>query len=239
MTTNSTTILRRAGRLAGLLLCVALSSVAFAADDDNGAWLILSTADTFKSDGGDSRWQYSFDAQARYFDLGSGINQYLLRPGIGWKISSNVNAWAGYARIRSRNRAGNSIDEDRFWQQLDWRAGTMLGGKLAMRTRLEQRSLSSGDDTGLVLRFMTKYTRSLGGQGNTNLIVSIEPFIKLNDTDWGGDTGLGQNRSVLGLGWQVTEKIAMEAGYMHQYIWVDNGTDRVNHLGVLHIKARF
>jgi hypothetical protein len=215
-----------------------LSPVAFATEDDDGAWLIVSASDTFRSNGSDSRWQYWFDAQARYFDIGSGINQYLLRPGIGWKISDNVNAWAGYARIRSRNRAGNTIDEDRFWQQLDWRAGNIFGGKVAMRTRLEQRSLSSGDDTGMVLRFMSRYTRPLGDRGTTSLVIAIEPFIRLNNSDWGGDAGLGQNRSYAGISWKVSEKITVEAGYMHQYIWVDNGTDRVNHVGVLNIKVR-
>jgi hypothetical protein len=45
------------------------------------------------------RWRYWFDAQLRYFDIGSGINQYQLRPGIGYTISDNMVAHAGYLHL--------------------------------------------------------------------------------------------------------------------------------------------
>jgi hypothetical protein len=217
---------------------VLISSAAFAAENDDGAWLIVSTTDTFKTDSGDSNWHYSLDAQARYFNLGSGINQYLLRPAIGWQTSSNIRVWVGYARIRARNSVGTTVDEDRFWQQLDWRAGRWNGGTLTMRARLEQRSLSSGDDVGLVLRFQTRYVRPMGEHGKTKLVIGIEPFVDLKNTDWGGDSGLAQNRSFIGMNWRLSSGLSLEAGYMHQYIWVDSGTDRVNHLGVLNFKVR-
>ena len=238
MTTATAPTHGRASRLAATVLFFALSSAAFAAEHDDGAWLIVSTTDAFKANTGDSRWHYSFDAQARYFNLGSGINQYLLRPGIGWQVSSNVRVWAGYARIRYRNSIGNTVDEDRFWQQLDWRAGSWSGGTLTMRARLEQRSLSAGDDVALVLRFQTKYVRPVGERGKTKLILGIEPFVDLRNTDWGGDSGLGQNRSFIGFDWRVSNRLSLEAGYMHQYIWVDSGSDRINHLGVLNFKVR-
>ena len=40
----------------------------------------------------------SADAQAQYFDPGSGANQWLVRPGVGYEIREGVKAWAGYAR---------------------------------------------------------------------------------------------------------------------------------------------
>ncbi|MDH3364221.1 MAG: DUF2490 domain-containing protein [Gammaproteobacteria bacterium] len=68
-----------------LSVCGSLSAPALAADDNNGLWTIFSTTDAFLSDDGANRWHYWFDAQACYFDLGSGINQYLVRPGIGYR----------------------------------------------------------------------------------------------------------------------------------------------------------
>jgi len=198
----------------------------------------FSTTDSFQSDVGVSRWHYWLDAQARYLDLGSGVNQWLVRPGLGYEINDNLKAWVGYARFRTRNRAGNVADENRYWQQMDWTAGRWNGGKFTMRARLEQRSVSVGDDLGVVLRFMTKYVRPIGGDHNISLILGLEPFVDLRDTDWGGESGLGQNRSLIGVGWRLGDSVSVEAGYMNQYIWIDGGEDRINHLGVLSFKVR-
>lgn len=219
-------------------VCGSLSAPALATEDNDGLWTIFSTTGAFRSDDGASRWHYWFDAQARYFDLGSGINQYLVRPGIGYKPGDNVSAWAGYARLRSRNRAGSVADENRYWQQLSWTAGQWNNGTFSMRARLEQRSLSTGDDLGLVLRLMTRYVRPFGADASSYVTVSLEPFVDLRDTDWGGDSGLGQNRLSIGVGWRVSKSLVLEAGYMNQYIFADSGEDRVNHLGVLNFKLK-
>jgi len=108
-----------------------------------------------------------------------------------------------------------------------------------MRTRLEQRSLSRGDDLGWRLRYMAKYVRPLGDSKNLDLILSVEPFFDLRDTDWGGDAGLGQNRTAIALGWTLSPKLSIETGYLHQYIWADNAEDRVNHFGVANFKVKF
>ena len=220
------------------VICVAFPLSGSATENDAGAWTVFSTTDAFQSDGQNSRWHYWFDAQARYFDLGSGVNQWLARPGIGYQISDNVKAWAGYARFRARNSAGDVADENRYWQQVDWTAGRWNGGRISMRVRLEQRSVSVGDDVGLVFRYRAKYVRPIGENGSTSLIVAIEPFVDLRDTDWGGESGLGQNRVLVGFGQRFGDRLSIEAGYMNQYMWRDNAENRVNHLGILNFKVK-
>ena len=217
--------------------CVPTESI-HATENDPGLWTIFSTTNSFSSGESQSRWHYWFDAQARYFDLGSGANQWLVRPGIGYELRDGMKAWAGYARFRARNSAGRVADENRYWQQLDWRAGQWQGGRFTMRVRLEQRSVDIGDDLGVVLRFMTKYVRPFAGDSNKSLVVGLEPFMDLRDTDWGGDAGVGQNRTYIGIGWRVSNKVSLESGYMNQYIWVDQGDDRINHLAVLNFKVQ-
>ncbi len=209
-----------------------------AAENDPGIWTIFSTTDSFSGEDATGRWHYWFDAQARYFDPGSGANQWLVRPGIGYEIRDGVKAWAGYARFRSRNRSGRVAHENRYWQQIDWRAGEWQLGRITMRLRLEQRSIDVGDDLGVALRFMTKYVRPLPGDGDKSLIVSLEPFLDLRDTDWGGDAGFAQNRFFVGMGWRLSDKLTLETGYMNQFIWVDGAEDRVNRLAILTIKAK-
>ena len=220
------------------VICVAFPLSGSATENDAGAWTVFSTTDAFQSDGQDSRWHYWFDAQARYFDLGSGVNQWLARPGIGYEISDNVKVWAGYARFRARNSAGLVSDENRYWQQIDWTAGRWNDGRFSMRVRLEQRSISVGDDVRPILRYRVKYVRPIGENERTSLVVAIEPFLDLRDTDWGGESGLGQNRVSIGFDRRISDRLSIEAGYMNQYIWRDNAENRVNHLGVLNFKVK-
>ena len=231
--------LRAALISAVITVCSASMHPANATENDSGIWTIFSTTDSFAGDDAPSRWHYWFDAQARYFDPGSGANQWLVRPGIGYEIRDGVKVWAGVARIRSRNSAGRVTDENRYWQQIDWRAGQLLGGRVTMRVRLEQRSIDRGDDLGVVLRFMTKYVRPVSTDGKSSLILGLEPFVDLRDTDWGGDSGIAQNRTFVGLGRRISSKLTLEAGYLNQYIFADSAEDRVNHLAVLTIKAKF
>jgi len=109
------------------LACIIIGAVGFgtsmkasATEDNNAAWAIFTTTSAIRGADGSSRWHYWFDAQARNFDLGSGINQYLLRPGTGYEVNDNLTAWAGYARLLARGRSGIVLNEDRIWQQLTW-----------------------------------------------------------------------------------------------------------------------
>lgn len=226
---------------AALIISFLLPLPATATDSDSGAWLIISATDRLPArDGsGKSRWHYWIDAQARYPDAGSGVNQLLIRPGIGYDISPTLSVWAGYARFRAHTSSGRTVTEDRFWQQLSWRARSWGDASLSTRLRLEQRDLSTGSDTGIVLRAQLKYVRKLTPGGDTDFIASIEPFFDLRDTDWGADSGLSQNRLYFGLGWKLTPKSAIEVGYQNQYRFIDTGNDRMDHLGMVNFKFKF
>lgn len=219
-------------------ICVSASAGASATEDKPGVWLAFSIMDAFRSGDEDSRWHYWFDAQARFFDPGSGVTQWVARPGIGYRIGDNMKAWIGYGRFNTRNSSGTVADENRYWQQLDWRAGIWLGGNVTMRARLEERSVTTGEDTALVLRFLTKYVRPVGNNGNKNFVVGIEPFVELNDTDWTGDAGLSQNRTFIGMGFRLSDSVSVETGYMNQYIWVDGREDRSFHHATVSLNVR-
>lgn len=224
--------------IAAFLGCT-MSTAAMAAEDNVGIWGIFSTEDAFDTAAGTSRWRYWFDAQLRYFDLGSGINQYQLRPGIGYTISDNMVAHAGYMYVHASNASGRTVTEDRLWQQLTWNIARWSHGTLSMRARVQQRSVSTGDDIGWQLQYLMKYVRPLGSTGNLDFIFSVEPFFILRDTDWGADSGLSQNRTAIGLGWKLSPTTSIETGYLHQYIPVDDAEDLVNHIAVVNLKMKF
>jgi hypothetical protein len=225
--------------LAALFVVGGSPSPANATEHDPGLWAIFSSTDTIQSNGAPTRWRYWLDAQVRFFDLGSNTNQYLLRPGVGYDLNDNVTVWAGYARFHTRNSAGDYADEDRFWQQLTWDAARWQHGTLSMRVRLEERSVSTGDDLGLVLRFMMRYTRLLGKSGKRDFVAALETFYALRETDWGGSSGLRQNRLSFAVAWKLSDKTTLETGYMNAMVWVDNGEDRMQHLAVINLKKKF
>jgi len=140
-----------------------------------------------------------------------------------------------------RRQSGFStvFDSTRHWQQVNWRVGELLGGTLSARARLEQRSVSIGDDIGQVARVMLKFVRPFSGASGSYWIASLEPFVSLSDTDWGVEKGLGQNRFAVGIGRPVGEHLVIEAGYMNQYIFRDTAEDISNHLAVIHFKMKF
>lgn len=220
--------------LAGLMWMIP----AVATTNDPGAWLIVSTSDVFRTANGPSRWQYSFDAQARYFDLGSGTDQFLLRPAVGYKVGANLNAWLGYGRFQTTSNTGITVDENRYWQQLDWTAGRWKGGVFTLRARLEQRSLTAGDDIAVVLRMNAKYVRPVGDSGTTSLVLGLEPFFDLRHTDWGGASGINQNRVFIGISKRFGEHLSLEIGYMNQLFFSDNGEDSDFHLGIFNFKVK-
>lgn len=229
----------RFGWLPLAAFCILSQTSARATEHDTGAWLVFSSTDRIGEEEGTGRWRYWFDAQARFFDVGSGASQYVLRPGIGYDLNDKLTIWAGYARIFVQPAAGGRATENRYWQQLTWTAARRDKASLNMRVRLEQRSLSTGDDRGLVLRYQLKYVRQLPRNDRLDLILTVEPFFDLKSTDWGAESGLSQNRSFAGVGWSMSDAVSFEAGYMNLYQWRDTTENQSHHFALINLKTRF
>lgn len=210
-----------------------------AADDDAGIWLVFAASDLVQWSAGEDRWSWAVDVQARYFDVGSGANQLLLRPSVGYALDGRWSLRAGYGRFRTHARSGVTVTEDRVWEQLAWRGPLAGAATLGLRLRAEHRFLSAGDDVGHVLRLQLNYTRPLVRDGDTDLVVSLEPFFQLRNTDYGAESGLSQNRVYLGLRWPLTDRVSFNAGYLNQRFFRDDVEDLENHLALVGVQARF
>lgn len=221
-----------------LALLGSFNNAALASEQSTGIWAGAVVAGNFPSSKGDSRWLYAVEAQGRYWDLNSGVEQYLLRPAVGYKLGSKLQGWLGYGRFRTNSNQGH-FDEDRFFQQLNWSAGELLGGSVKMRARLLQRSISIADDTALALRFMIAYARPITAGSSTQLLLRIEPWYDFLDTDWNGDAGFTQNRFYAGLGWELNDNLGLETGYMNQYLWRDSAENLSNNLAVINLRVTF
>jgi len=225
-------------RLLLVALLLILAAPATAADDDSAAWAIVSGSGRFEPDGRETPWRYSLDAAWRNFDRGPGLDQYVLGGSVGYDLNPAMTLWAGYTYYLSDPGAGSDHNEHRLMQQFQWQAARWDWGKLSLRARLEQRFREHSDDTGLRLRQQVALAVPVTAYDVT-LLVSTEHFTNLNDTDYGALSGFDQLRSYLGFRMPMTERAALDAGYMHQWINRSGSEDRVNHTAMLQLRLAF
>jgi len=165
-----------------------------------------------------------FDGHARFSDDAGRLGTSIIRPALGWRVSDRLKLWGGYARVTSH--PGENIDEDRIWQQATYPMGTVFGGKLSGRTRLEQRFRDSDNDTGVRIRQFFRWARKIK-DSNFSFVLWNETFVALNDAEWGQRKGFGQNRAFAGFAWHASPLLRAEAGYLNNVIDVP-GNNPVN-----------
>jgi Protein of unknown function (DUF2490) len=218
----------RFGVSAGLGLALFCVFAASARADDTELWTSLTVSGPVAEGSKTLLW---FDGHARFRDDGSRMGTTILRPGVGWRVNPRLDLWAGYAKIVG-HASNPNVHEHRAWQQASFSVGSMLGGSVSLRTRLEQRFRESADGTGWRLRQFIRWARPIEST-RFSWVVSDEVFLNLNDTDWGQVEGYGQNRAFAGLAFQGTQNFRLETGYLNNHIDGGRGRDRTNHNGVL------
>ena len=128
--------------------------------------------------------------------------------------------------------SGNPVfDENRIWQQVLW-SKQFDRQKLFSRSRLEQRFVETGSETGWRFRQFFKADRPLYEQSSVSLVAWNESFIDLNVTDFGQQGTFSQNRLFLGLGkkFDGPRSTKLEVGYLNQFLRSRGGDDRFNHI---------
>ena len=185
--------------------------------------------------------EFWLEGQGRFNDDSSRFNQGIVRSALGYRVSPRAVVWGGYAYIPNdpMNQAENIV-EHRIWQQLTWSAPEPVAGfSMSSRSRLEQRQIESANDVGWRARQLMKFTRPIGTHPNLYWSLWDELFVNLNDTDWGADGGLDQNRLFGGVGIKLTANAKTEIGYMHQWVKRDRRADAHNHILSLTVLLRF
>lgn len=211
--------------LASACLCLAPTGLRASTTHDEQVWLNFTAMGSVSGD-----LVYFAEVQPRFGDGVSRLDQLLLRPAIGWKITPDLTVYQGYARAITPVDGGRDLREDRSFQQISWIISRPWRGELSSRTRLEQRWRSDGDDMGWRLREMVRLEVPLNQRGQVAALGYAEAFIALNDTDWGARGGFDQLRTFAGAEIALPGKSTIEAGYLNQYIDQPGGRSRMNHV---------
>lgn len=225
-------------RGAVLVLCV-LSSCSSLAQSDWHTWgAIVATGNFIDADTGLDFWM---EGQGRFNDDSSRFNQGIVRAALGYRLTPRMTIWAGYGFIPNNppNRRDNVI-EHRAFQQLTWQPENPIHGfSLSSRTRLEQRTVEGFSELGWRFRQLVKLTHPLHGSASLYWSFWDELFVNFDDTDWGANGGVDQNRAFAGVGLKVASKTNLEIGYMHQFVNRERRDDAHNHILSITVLHRF
>lgn len=229
--TNPTGGTRAQHFLRALVLITVIASVPTSAQTvtDGRAWWNV-TVQERSGTASPLRWQV--EVQGRTRDGVDALDQLLIRPAVGYDITSRASVWLGYGYVPSFPASGDVITENRVWQQFSW---NQPAGRAAwaLRSRLEQRDIEGNDAAAVRARQQIRLTRPLPG-GRVSAILWDEVFVHLNSTRRTA-SGLDQNRVFGGVGIALGRTTRIEAGYMNQYINTLSGPARSHHIlsGVL------
>lgn len=216
------------------LLAMMAVTPASAATDDEQFWLQTIGQGRITGD-----LVYFAEVQSRFGSGMDGLDQMLIRPAIGVKLSPRLTVYQGYAYVRTPRPGGGETREHRSFQQINWSLGRVAGGPLSSRTRVEQRWLSSGDDMGWRVRQMLRLAVPLGkGPGGVSALGYAEGFAALNDTDWGARKGFDRLRSFAGLELPIAGKSTVEVGYLNQYVNNRGRADDSDHVLLVTLQLR-
>ena len=199
-----------------------------AQNEDFGIWLGTTATGKLPASLNDSSgsWRLWMDVQVRFGDDASQFSQGVLRPGVGYALSPSWTVWLGYAYVVTDQPYSTArTTEQRIWEQASW--GSSIGrAQLSSRTRLEERFVSTGSQTGWRLRELAKVTQSLGSSSRWFAVVWDEYFVNLNSTNYGVTAGSDRNRFFIGPGWRASASVIIELGYLNQYTFRNNGPDK-------------
>ena len=172
-----------------------------------GLFLTANDPTTKNESTGLSAW---LDVQARRAPAGTTA---LFRPALGYRLSSRVSVWAGYAWVGAYADAADAKDviEHRAWQQVTV-AGAVGQMTYQLRPRLEQR-FRTGESTAVRARLLARANVAFWYGSPLGLASWDEAFFALGDTSWGAPGGFDQNRLFLGLGY-TQGAMRIEVGYI-------------------------
>lgn len=181
----------------------------------------------------DSQWLYYGDISlrsAQQFNTPTDnqrnmvLGAVVTHDAIGYKFNDNHSIHIGYAFQRAVDPfAKIPTNENRAWEQYTFSSPTPIGN-FSSRSRLEQRTVNIGSNTGVRFRQQLKLSYPLNE--NWSVIGSNEIFINANTVDWGPVAGIDQNRVFVGIGYKFDKVWRTEIGYMNQYINRDLVYDR-------------
>jgi hypothetical protein len=159
----------------------------------------------------------------------------MVRTAVGYSLSDRATIWAGYTWLPTQNINKPFVSQQDVWPAFRYVLPTSIG-TLSFRTMVESNFLQ-GSEVRVRPRQMIKLMHPLEFEPRLSLIAWDEFFVRVNSTQFGGQSGFDQNRAFAGLGWTFNKNIRTEVGYMNQYL--DDNTHTNNTMRHLIMASMF
>lgn len=218
-------------RIVAMATLVAVGAPA-AARAEGQAWVTASVTAALTG-----RLRVNLEVQPRWERDISEYTQTVARGQVGRVFSNTMIVWGGF---EYHDPAGPTARrEHRVWQSLSWtsRAGAWT---LAQRARLEERSLALAPSLVLRARYQLRATRPLRPHSPWGVIAVGEMFVTLRGSSPGPSQGVDRGRLAGGLSRRLTPQLAIDAGYVREYVNQPAPTaNQVNNSLVANVAMRF
>ncbi len=165
----------------------------------------------------------------RLLDDAGRLGVIVIRPTIGYKVSNDLTVSLGYAHFRTNNRGQADASENRIFQQVNLRIGTVGTATLLSRFRLEQRRFAGAEDLGWRITGRVRMRIPIR-TSEAAILLSHEQIYALNTTDWGARAGFDQMRNFAGFAVPLSDAVMLETGYQNRYQKRRGAADRVDHI---------
>jgi hypothetical protein len=206
-----------------LLAAMCLSSFTKAQTlNEKSGWLFLMNTTKINK-----HWGTHLDVQFRTQDEWDGLRNFLFRPGITYSINDKNEVTLGYLLnetfLRLDGTSDNQRTEHRIWQQYIYKH--KISSLLAShRFRTEQRFMEKNSTSNIFsqrfryfLRLMLPLTKNQQSfETGPFMALQNEVFLNVQNKDELNGHVFDQNRAYGALGYRISKKIDIEAGYMNQ-----------------------
>lgn len=211
------------------LLCAAvfaLTGLEAGAQKDKtwGSWSIVNVQYEFTP-----RWFGYFELQSRSQAMFNHFFYYEVKGGINYRINKNFIAFVGFGNYGTYDwkniRGAKTVDELRLWEQLVINQ-PLSRLKFEHRFRIEQASINKK------YRNRFRYRLNLIVPLNKKKVENKTVFVSAFDEIFLTDTPpyFMRNRVYLGLGYQATEFLTVQAGWVNQFNYNLNAKGGKNNL---------
>jgi len=167
------------------------------------------------------------DTSYRVRDPEFGADQQTLRVSIEKSLEDDLRIGGGAALFQT-----GSISEYRLHQQFRYAAAG-----LDVRTRLEQRWFEGADRVEVRIRQRIQYAREVAPR--VEVSASAEWFGIVQSRQNNGRRGTEQIRNIIGVSYEVSDKLSIGPGYMLQITPREGGPDAISHVPQLTLNWRF
>ncbi|MCD0488207.1 DUF2490 domain-containing protein [Pedobacter sp. MC2016-14] len=175
------------------------------------------------------KWGFYADLQLRSGDKWANVRNFMFRPGITYYANSKNEITLGYllnnTYLHVEGVSDNVLNEHRIWEQYVYKH-KLNTVAFSHRFRLEQRFIDRLGREDLFAQRFRYFVRGIipiakdAKSFNEGLFVALqnEVFLNLqNKSQLNGDV-FDQNRAYVALGYRLSKKLDIEAGYLNQAI---------------------